>query len=120
MDMARADSFRTGSAAGTAAMPARSDMRLLTPAELADPAFRAAWDGLVNLAAEPNPFFEPWFLLPALEQWGASQRVVIKAWFHEGRLAGLMPILRSAKITATSSRMRPAGTIPMPFWGCRW
>ena len=97
MDMARADSFRTGSAAGTATMPARSDMRLLTPAELADPAFRAAWDGLVNLAAEPNPFFEPWFLLPALEQWGASQRVVIKAWFHEGRLAGLMPILRSAK-----------------------
>lgn len=97
MDMARANSFRTGGSPGSAAAPARSEMRLLAPAELADPAFRSAWDGLVNLAAEPNPFFEPWFLLPALEQWGSSQRVVIKAWFHEGRLAGLMPILRSAK-----------------------
>jgi CelD/BcsL family acetyltransferase involved in cellulose biosynthesis len=72
-------------------------MRLLSPAEAAEPAFIAAWERLVNRAAEPNPFFEPWFLLPALAQWGSAEGVVIKAWFHDGRLAGLMPILRSAK-----------------------
>ena len=30
------------------------------------PDFRAAWDDLASRAAEPNPFFESWYLLPAL------------------------------------------------------
>jgi CelD/BcsL family acetyltransferase involved in cellulose biosynthesis len=97
MDMAPAESFRTGSTPAGVAMPALSEMRLLSPAEIVRPDFVASWQQLVNQAAEPNPFFEPWFLIPALDQWGTAQRVVIKAWFHEGRLAGLVPILRSAK-----------------------
>jgi CelD/BcsL family acetyltransferase involved in cellulose biosynthesis len=96
MDMARATSFRTGSAPEGLAAPLHSVMRLLTPSEVADPAFIAAWERLVGKASEPNPFFEPWFLLPSLAQWGASDGVVIKAWFHDGRLAGLMPVRRSA------------------------
>lgn len=98
MDMARADSFRTSGSAGTAptALP-HGELRLLTAAELAEPAFLTQWERLVARSAEPNPFFEPWFLLPSLAQWGAADRVVTKAWFHEGRLAGLLPVVRSAK-----------------------
>ena len=96
MDMARATSFRTGTApAGPVSAPP-SAMRLLTPADIAEPAFIAAWERLVARTSEPNPFFEPWFLLPSLAQWDASNGVVIKAWFHDGRLAGLMPVRRSA------------------------
>ena len=96
MEMARAESFRTGKppfAPGAGS----STIRLLSLAEITDPAFLSAWERLVGRAAEPNPFFEPWFLVPSLEQWGANNRVTVKAWFHDGRLAGLMPIVRSAK-----------------------
>lgn len=96
MDMARADSFRDRSApAAPGAAP--GIVRLLSLAEVTDPAFIAAWERLVARASEPNPFFEPWFLLPSLAQWGAADRVTVKAWFHDGRLAGLMPIVRSAR-----------------------
>jgi CelD/BcsL family acetyltransferase involved in cellulose biosynthesis len=95
MDMAAAQSFRQGGAVG--APPAcRATLGVLSPADLAAPAFIAGWEQLVARASEPNPFFEPWFLLPSLEQWGAAGRVRIKAWFHEGRLAGLLPVVRSA------------------------
>jgi CelD/BcsL family acetyltransferase involved in cellulose biosynthesis len=101
MDMARASSFRTSSAPGVAPGPAsiplpHGELRLLSPEQLAEPGFLVAWERLVAGAAEPNPFFEPWFLLPALTQWGATQGVVTKAWFHEGRLAGLLPVVRNA------------------------
>jgi len=96
MEMARAESFRTGKTP-YAPDAGSSTVRLLSLAEITDPAFLAAWERLVARAAEPNPFFEPWFLIPSLEQWGAASRVTVKAWFHDGRLAGLMPIVRSAK-----------------------
>jgi CelD/BcsL family acetyltransferase involved in cellulose biosynthesis len=96
MDMASAGSFRTGGApAGRGAAP--GEVRLLSPREAAEPAFVASWERLVRCAGEPNPFFEPWFLIPSLEQWGKAGRVRIKAWFHDGRLAGLVPIVRSAR-----------------------
>lgn len=96
MEMARAESFRTGNAP-YAPGAGSSTIRLLSLAEITDPAFLAAWERLVGRATEPNPFFEPWFLVPSLEQWGANNRVTVKAWFHDGRLTGLMPIVRSAK-----------------------
>src|SRR5512147_2207741 len=88
MDMARADSFRTSETGSAPAALPHGRLQLLTTEELADPAFLTAWERLVARAAEPNPFFEPWFLLPALRQWGGTDRVVTKAWFHDGRLAG--------------------------------
>lgn len=91
MDMGSASSFRT-----RARQPAdRAELRLLTLAELEEPAVLAAWERLVVRAAEPNPFFEPWYLIPSLRQWGEGVRV--KAWFHDGRLAGLMPVARAAR-----------------------
>ena len=98
MDMARADSFRTSGSAHPAptALP-HGQLQILSREELAEPAFIAQWERLAARAAEPNPFFEPWFLLPSLAQWGSADRAVTKAWFHEGRLAGLMPVVRSAR-----------------------
>lgn len=95
MDMAGADSFRDP---GASAAPetASSTLRLLSLAEITDPAVIASWERLVARAAEPNPFFEPWFLVPSLEQWGAAGRIKVKGWFHDGRLAGLMPVARRA------------------------
>lgn len=91
MDMGSASTFRT-----RARQPAaRAELRLLTLAELEEPAVLAAWERLVARAAEPNPFFEPWYLIPSLHQWGEGVRV--KAWFHDGRLAGLMPVARAAR-----------------------
>ena len=91
MDMGSARSLRT-----RAQQPAAGGaLRLLTLAELEAPAMLAAWERLVVRAAEPNPFFEPWYLLPSLRQWGEGVRV--KAWFHDGRLAGLMPVARGSR-----------------------
>ena len=95
MDMASAKSFRTSAADTQRA--ADGQMRLLTIAEVESPIFITAWEQLAAAACEPNPFYEPWFLLPSLRQWGAAHRVVIKAWFTGGRLAGLVPIVRSAE-----------------------
>lgn len=95
MDMARATSFRTANAPAGPIALSPSALRLLAPADIAEPAFIAAWERLVARASEPNPFFEPWFLLPALAEWGTADGVAIKAWFHDGRLAGLMPVRRS-------------------------
>ena len=93
MEMARAESFGTRKAPGD---DAKGELRLLTRADLEDPALITGWERLAARAAEPNPFFEPWYLLPSLRQWGTAERVVTKAWFHQGRLAGLLPVVRNA------------------------
>lgn len=97
MDMARADSFRTLTKGYPPTALPHGELRFLTVEDLRQPVLLAAWDRLVRTAAEPNPFFEPWFLIPSLEQWGAAERVLVKAWFHERRLAGLLPVVRSAE-----------------------
>lgn len=97
MDMARANHLRTGTAGFVPTALPHGQLRLLTLDELSQPAFVTAWERLARRAGEPNPFFEPWFLLPSLAQWGAAERVVVKAWFVDDRLAGLLPVVRSAK-----------------------
>lgn len=99
MDMGRANSLRTrahGAASAPIALP-HGQLRLLTLAELEEPAFLAAWERLVTRAAEPNPFFEPWYLLPSLRQRDADGGVKVKAWFHEGRLAAILPVIRPSR-----------------------
>ena len=54
----------------------------------------AAWEGLARSAAEPNPFFESWFLLPSLARLDGGRGGSILCFRQEGMLAGLMPIVR--------------------------
>ncbi|WP_231889590.1 GNAT family N-acetyltransferase [Erythrobacter neustonensis] len=99
MNMARAISFRTR-ADSTDALPAAAPggrLRLIGRDDCHDAAFLAEWERLVAHAAEPNPFFEAWYLRPALDQWGTARGVRIAAWYHGGRLAGLMPVERPAR-----------------------
>ena len=49
------------------------------------------WEGLAAEAAEPNPFYEHWMLLPALEAYGPRNLRVIAVW-DSGTLIGLFPM----------------------------
>lgn len=66
--------------------PIREDMRA------------AEWRGLAENSAEPNPFYHPAILVPALRHLedGARARIV-EARDETGRLIGLMPVMVKAK-----------------------
>ena len=59
-----------------------------------DPAALAsAWQELADHAVEPNPFYEPWMLLPALEAWpGPVQFVLVE---DASGLVGFFPLERA-------------------------
>ena len=66
---------------------------------VATPASRAAlealtdqWRSLAANAAQPNPFFEDWFLLPSLEQFDPANEVILARLYDGEELAGLMPL----------------------------
>ena len=68
-------------------------VRAVSLADARDPAFRDEWTQLAQRASEPNPFFEPWFLLPSLEAFaGEGNAPQLLAFTYEGRLTGLMPL----------------------------
>ena len=54
----------------------------------------AEWDALARRAAEPNPFFESWYLLPSFEWLPSRSQRSILAFRRQGELCGLMPIVR--------------------------
>ena len=49
------------------------------------------WEELAADAAEPNPFYEHWMLLPALEAYGEDRFRCIVVW-DNGTLVGLLPM----------------------------
>lgn len=50
------------------------------------------WEALAGEAAEPNPFYEHWMLLPALEAYRAGEDFRCAAVWLDGTLAGLFPL----------------------------
>lgn len=50
------------------------------------------WEALAADAAEPNPFYEHWMLLPALEAYGAGEDFRCIAVWQDGKLAALFPM----------------------------
>ncbi|KLI63390.1 hypothetical protein AAV99_11465 [Aurantiacibacter marinus] len=69
----------------------------------------AAWDALAKTAAEPNPFYESWNLLPALEEFDRSGLVELWLLKADGQLVGLVPMKRDFRYYGYS----------MPHW-CNW
>lgn len=67
------------------------------------------WDALAQWASSANPFFESWYLLPALEALDPAGRVKLLCVEADGELAGLLPI------TLESRYYRH----PLPQW-CNW
>jgi len=56
------------------------------------PEARLAWDALADCAAEPNPFHESWYLLPALRALDPDGAVKVLRFELDGELAGLLPV----------------------------
>ena len=55
------------------------------------------WEDLAAHALEPNPFYESWSLLPALEAEPAGrERLFVQVW-KQGRLDGLFPFVREPR-----------------------
>ena len=59
--------------------------------------FVPAWEQLAREALEPNPFYEPWMLLPALEAFSAGQDLRVALVWRGERLVGLFPFQRIAR-----------------------
>lgn len=57
----------------------------------------ARWDGLAGLVAEPNPFYESWYLLPALRVFATADRVKLLCLEAGGQLLGLLPVHRKRR-----------------------
>ncbi len=72
----------------------------------ATPELREQWRGLACEAGEPNPFFEEWALLPALEQFDAAGEVRFATLHAAGRLVGLAPIVHARRYYGR----------PLPHW----
>jgi CelD/BcsL family acetyltransferase involved in cellulose biosynthesis len=73
-------------------MPTGTTVRVLsTPEELR--ALVPQWEALAAEAADPNPFYEHWMLLPALEAYaGAAAGLKCVAVWDEGTLGALFPL----------------------------
>jgi CelD/BcsL family acetyltransferase involved in cellulose biosynthesis len=50
------------------------------------------WEELAAEAAEPNPFYEHWMMLPALDAYGAGEDLRCVAVWENGTLAALFPM----------------------------
>lgn len=64
--------------------------------DFSSPELLAQWDELPRDAAEPNPFFEHWFLLPALGTLDPAGNVRILCLESGDRLLGLIPLHRQS------------------------
>jgi CelD/BcsL family acetyltransferase involved in cellulose biosynthesis len=56
-----------------------------------------AWDDLAAHALEQNPFYEPWFMLPALAANGDDEALVCVQVWRGGRLDGLFPFVHEPR-----------------------
>ncbi len=54
--------------------------------------FLEPWRELARATAEPNPFYEPWMLMPALRAFAAADRVEVVLVFRGDDLCGLFPV----------------------------
>jgi len=55
-------------------------------------AFADQWRELASAATEPNPFYEPWMLLPALRSFAGRERVEVILAFRGDVLCGVFPV----------------------------
>jgi len=66
----------------------------------------ARWDALARHAAEPNPFHESWYLLPALRALDPAGKVSLLCLEADGQLAGMLPVSRETSYY----------DLPVPHW----
>jgi len=74
-----------------------SVLRRLAADELATPASQARWQALADTAAEPNPFHESWYLLPALTALDPAGEAQVMVLEQGERWLGLLPLAASRR-----------------------
>jgi len=81
--------------AGTSA--GGTELRLVSTPQARDPRFLEKWQALAEDAAEPNPFYEPWCLIPSLRHLHGGGQFALFSYIVDGRLRGLIPIERAKR-----------------------
>ncbi|WP_298164177.1 GNAT family N-acetyltransferase [Novosphingobium sp.] len=61
------------------------------------PDARAGWDALAARVGTPNPFFEPWYLLPGLARFDPQERIHIAALMRGDAPQALLPLQRARR-----------------------
>lgn len=74
------------------AQPPKSSMNAADWDQFDRPDRITQWRALAKWAAEPNPFYEDWFLLPSLRAFDAKGSVKLLYLEVDGQLAGLLPV----------------------------
>ncbi len=97
MDMARAPKLDDLKHLPRSQAAASGELRLISAKEATDPRFIKRWQHLAGEASEPNPFFEPWCLIPALKHLHAESRLALYTLVDGGILRGLMPVAKSPR-----------------------
>lgn len=64
---------------------------------LADQGLVEEWTRLAENASLPNPFFEPWFILPSIEHLLDTSHAKLAALYRGGELVGLLPLVFSLR-----------------------
>jgi CelD/BcsL family acetyltransferase involved in cellulose biosynthesis len=67
---------------------------------------RAAWDRLAMTAAEPNPFFESWYLLPSLRAHDPAGEARLAVLENGGEWLGLIPLVNEPRYYGRPVPMR--------------
>ncbi|MDT0508829.1 GNAT family N-acetyltransferase [Novosphingobium sp. MMS21-SN21R] len=96
--------FILSPAATPLAPPGTVHARALPWHAWADDVGRSRWHALAEAATTPNPFFEPWYLIPALESFDAKGAVQLFLVELGDELVGLLPV----------APMRKYGRWPFP------
>jgi len=95
MDLATAPPLSDFTRSFCAARNSEGQLRVLDIASVTSAAFVKDWETLALNASEPNPFFEQWFANPSLEQFAEGNDYKIATYWRGGRLAGLLPLVKS-------------------------
>ncbi|MEL6528346.1 MAG: GNAT family N-acetyltransferase [Pseudomonadota bacterium] len=96
MDLATAPALFKAAPPAVPEIGAQEAVLLISTENARDRQFVKAWENLAAAASEPNPFFEPWFVLPSFNAFPESTKINLFAHFTNGELTGLMPIGRTA------------------------
>src|SRR6266478_5680049 len=84
--------------------PAFSDEALLLTDSAELEALQDAWEELAAASVEPNPFYEPWMLLPALRSFARRERVEVVLVFRGDLLCGLLD-RKSTRLNSSHSQI---------------
>lgn len=69
-------------------------VKILTALE-AMRAIAPAWENMAAAAIEPNPFYEPWMLLPAIDSFGLEKSFRLVTVWNGERLDAVLPLERT-------------------------